>query len=103
MHVQDFVKVYEAKSDEELIQLAANLNSSLLRHDSPSKAKCLGVESASRNTPRNMREAGMTLAKESSEKYCKRASGVASAILWLKFFGPITVISGCSSKSLLRP
>ncbi len=25
MHVQDFVKVYEAKSDEELIQLAANL------------------------------------------------------------------------------
>ena len=103
MHIEDFVKAYQAKSDEELIQLA--LAPQLLTSEArialqgELSRRAITIADNSEASQRDGDGHGADRSTTSERvKDCRRVldNMKVSVILWPRFFGPITAISGCS-------
>jgi hypothetical protein len=101
MQIQDFVKVYQANSDEELIQLAhaPQLLTSEARIALQGELSRRAITIADNSEAPNAMGMGTVRTAQPLVKDCRRVLDKmkVSVILWPRSFGPITAISGFSS------
>lgn len=104
MEIRDLIRIYQAKSDEEIMQLAATPEQLTSEARLLTKANWPDAKSASQNipSPQKMRRIGMPLTVLELGRVSKGWRRRALVILWRRFCRHITAISGYSSKSLLR-